>query len=137
MSDVTIGNGTYRIGKLSCRSQFHLTRRLAPFIQAMGTNLAAFDRIQNGDFAALQPLAEVLAKMSDADADYVINLCLSVCERQHGPTWAKVTAPNGAIMFADIEMPQMIRLAIEAIRENLKGFFPGGGQASEAAPATA
>jgi hypothetical protein len=82
-------------------------------------------KLDLGDMVAMTgPVMEMLSKMSDDEANYIIFTCLSACRRKQGEAWAPVMSPDGKrIMFADIEMPAMIRLSIETMKLNLGNFL--------------
>lgn len=115
---------TYRAGKLDAMRQFHVTRRLAPLLPDLAK--AGITPGATGDVTAiLEPLAKAVAAMPDADAEYVLNTCLSVVERkQAAGGWAKVMT-GGQLMFEDIDMAAMLVVAWEVLRHNLSGFFAG------------
>jgi hypothetical protein len=76
------------------------------------------------------PLTDALSGMSDEDVDYVLDVCLGVCQRlQPNGQGAPVIARGGGLMFEDIDMGQMMQLAVKVIQENLGGFFPGAAAA--------
>lgn len=119
--ETTIKGKTYRAGRMDARRQFHVVRRLAPLLSGL-TDLAA---LKSDPMAALGPLAETIATMKDEDADYVLDACLEVTERQQAAGgWAKVMR-HGSLMFEDLDMADMLRLAGAALVENLGGFFDG------------
>ena len=127
---ITIKEKTYRAGRMDARRQFHVVRRLAPIISGL-TDLAA---LKSDPMAALGPIAEALAAMKDEDADYILNACLEVTERQQpAGGWAKVMR-QGSLMFEDLDMADMLRLAGVALVENLGGFFDGLPQRSAPPP---
>jgi hypothetical protein len=116
-----IKDQTYRSGKLNARQQFHVARRLAPVLGG----LATASQGKTDDFATfLQPIADAIAGMSDADCDYVLDTCLAVVQRQQGSSWANILV-NKSQMFDDIDMGVMLQLAAKVITENLGGFFQG------------
>jgi hypothetical protein len=127
MSDtVEVGGFQYRIGRIDARKQFHVARRLAPLLAGM-TGLP--DKAA-GFSGFIGPLTDALSGMSDEDVDYVLDVCLGVCQRMqpngHG---APVIARGGGLMFEDIDMGQMVQLAVKVIQQNLSGFFPGAAAA--------
>jgi len=112
---------TYRTGKIDARSQFHIVRRLAPVLgeiapAAAGGNMGGLD--------ALPPLANAIAKLSDADADYCLFGLLAVVSRKQpqGTGWGPVSTGN-TLMYADIDMVGMLQLAWKALEFNMSGFF--------------
>lgn len=124
--DFTHKGVAYKAGSLDAMKQFHVTRRLAPFLPKLaGDGLPLNTEALSGAavFAFLEPLAACVATMSDADAEYVLHTCLEVVERQQ-PTggWAKVMA-GGRLMFEDIDMAAMLVCAFHVLQRNLSGFF--------------
>lgn len=119
-----IGGNTYRSGKMDTFKQFHVSRRLAPVLGG----LAAMAEGEADNFAAfLQPIAEAVARMSDADCDFILQSCLGVVQRQQGNAWSPIYAGGGsALMFDDIDLGSMMQIAAKVIQENLGGFFQGG-----------
>lgn len=126
MNDIVeVGGHKYRIGRMDARKQFHVARRLSPLLAGMG----GLGDKSAGFAAALAPLTEALSSMSDEDVDYVLDACLGVCHRlQQDGRPAPVMTRSG-LMFDDIDMAQMIQLAVKVIKENLGGFFPGAAAA--------
>jgi hypothetical protein len=124
---VEVGGFSYRIGRIDARKQFHVSRRLMPLLARLGGAAALKSQAGADGFTKfLGPLSEVLSKMSDEDVDYVLDACLSVCQRiQPNGQGAPVMARGGGMMFNDIDMGQMVQLTVHVIRENLSGFFPG------------
>ena len=144
--ETTINGADYQIRKLTPFQQFHVARRLAPALWALGT--AAADAIStaktpaadvttsahgeapahaplSGMLAAFGPVAEAFAKMSNEDTEYILSTCLAVCFRRSGNGWAAI-APSGSggmMAFDDINLPVMMQLAMEVIKANLGNFF--------------
>lgn len=127
MNDIVeVGGQKYRIGRIDARKQFHVARRLAPLLAGM----SAAPEKSTGFAAFIGPLTDALSGMSDEDVDYVLDVCLGVCQRmQPNGQGAPVIARSGGLMFEDIDMGQMIQLAVKVIQENLGGFFPGAAAA--------
>jgi hypothetical protein len=119
----------YRTGRLTAFQQFHIARKLAPALFALGkaamkdegqlSSMKDFDVL-----LAFGPLVEVISKMSEADTEYVLNVCLSTCQRQEGNAWAAVYTIGQRLMFEDIGLQAMLQLTVAVIRENLGNFFP-------------
>lgn len=139
MAEFQVGDKTYRSGKLSAMTQFHMVRRLAPLLGGIGAAAAAVrgqipaapadpaasplpsETFLQADIIAM--VADAVGKMSDQDTEYVINTCLSVCQRQQeGNVWAPVTR-SGRMMFEDIDMAQMLQITWRVLQENLSSFF--------------
>lgn len=112
---------TYSVGKIDARSQFHIVRRLAP---VLGEIAPAAANGKLGGMDALPPLANAIAKLSDADADYCLFGLLGVIKRKQpqGMGWGPVSTGN-AIMYDDIDMAAMLQLAWKALEFNMSGFF--------------
>lgn len=111
---------SYRVGKIDARAQFHIVRRLAPVIG----ELAPAPQGGKGGIEALPAIAGAVANLTDADADYCIFGLLRVVSRKqpNGLGWGPV-ATGELLMYDDITMPQMMKLAWEALSFNMSGFF--------------
>lgn len=118
--EVEIEGQTYRIGKLDARAQFHIVRRLAPVLGELAP------AIQGGNkgVEVLPPLAAAVAKLSDDDADYCIFGLLKVVSRKqpNGLGWGPVCTGN-LLMYDDISMPVMLKLAWNSLSQNMQSFF--------------
>lgn len=121
----------YSIGAMDAFTQFHVARRIAPAMQALGMSvleLAAVGKETGNDAAMLavsKPVIEVISKMSNEDVDFIIRACLSCCTRKPSGVeagWAPIMS-NGRLLFADIQMPTMMRLTIEVLKVRLGSFF--------------
>jgi len=142
MKTETSNGVEYLIDKLDAFEQIHVGRKLAPLLAHA---LPAFLSIQNEveseregvEIVLLSgagiPIADVLAKMSDEDANYVMHKCLARCQRKQAKGWAKVFA-NGVLMFQEIGGDDIIRLTKSVVEVSLSRFFPTGQPAS---PSTA
>ncbi len=111
---------TYRVNKIDARSQFHIVRRLAPVLGQVAPAIQG----GKGGMDALPALADAIAKLSDDDADYVLFGLLKVVNRKQdqGLGWGPVCTGT-SIMYDDITMPTMLKLAWEAMSFNMSGFF--------------
>lgn len=165
MSQTTINDHLYEVGALNARQQFHLSRKLAPIIPKivpvftrLAPILVRLDNIAKGEpehlsaeevdkrnqefmdlIASCSPIADALSAMSDADADYVIDLCLSKVQIQQrlptGTIWADVMPKPGVLAFDSVDMSVMLRLVITSVSVNLGPFIRGAiGKASSMAP---
>lgn len=129
---IEVNGAQYLIGKLDARTQFHVFRRLGPLLAVVGVPvmqmMAAHKSLkeaeaQGGQLAALlAPVMDALSKMSDTDVDYVLDRCLAVCARLEGERPAPVMR-QGVLVYQDLDMVAMVRLAIEVVKENLGNFF--------------
>lgn len=129
MSEMTVGQFNYQFGKLAAMTQFHVVRRLAPVLAAMGlsiTEMVAKGKSLKEDDVVLfvmDKASDVLAKMSNEDAEYIIHSCLAVVRRQQGDRWMPMMTGK-SFQFQDIDMQLMIQLTVEVLKENLASFFP-------------
>jgi len=104
------------------------------------TQLRAMARRAVDMEAMAHPIMEALAALPDADCDYVLDLCLAVVQRMQsgngaGPIWSDIwNARANKLMFEDIELPAMLQIAMEVLRENLMGFFSGPQPSVSATP---
>jgi hypothetical protein len=142
MIELEIAGRKYRTGKLNAKEQFHIVRRLAPLLAGLGESLSqiptpvivnGLDNEQTNSqdvdvWRALEPVAEALSQMTDADCDYVLNVCLSKASRFNGQNWGPIWV-NGQPMFEDeLDLSAMMQLTITTIQENLGNFFQGAPQ---------
>lgn len=131
--ELTLGSAEYSTRKLSAIQQFHVARRLAPLLWALGEGLVqalssgkseiSVDGVDANGLFALKNVADMVAQMSDADSEYVLNTCLSVVRRKQSGGWANIQASGGGLMFDDIDLQTMMQLAVTVIKENLGNFF--------------
>jgi hypothetical protein len=127
----------YQAVKVDALKQFHLARRLSPFLEAIVPVIAkvkggvldadnpeaSFDALLEG----YAPFAKMMADMPDDQADYILFGLLACVKRKQpqGLGWANVSSGN-ALMFQDINVMQMLQMAYHAMTENLADFFPRG-----------
>lgn len=126
-TELTLGQDRYQIGRLPALSQFHVTRRVAPILANMGVSvidsLRTTGELSDEDMVSVMgTAAEVVAKMTDADVDYVIFTCLAVVRKKQEDVWAAVVSGK-QFMFQDMDMQLMMRLTVAVLKENLSGFF--------------
>jgi len=134
-SEKVVGAHTYRIGRLNAKAQLHIVRRIAPvFADSAPMVLALIRRFQAGEKVQAEAMIEhfgsaanAFKSMSDDDVDYVIDKAMSVVERQMqgGTGWARMTAPNGVMMFQDLTWPETLQIVWLVIQENVLNFFAG------------
>lgn len=129
MNEITIAGNTYRYGKLNAFAQFHLERRIMPLVfSAFPVFFGAADKKEDSvvSFKDIleksKPLADVLSKMSDEDADYITRTCLSVIQRKQGMEWVSVMS-DGHLMFDDLDAFETVLLSFFVIRRNLANFM--------------
>lgn len=142
MTELEIGGNAYRINSMSAMTQFHVMRKLGPVLPGIVPVLAqaaaalpqADDQEDGGAMTTVDgvaaiamaacPLLDGLAAMADADAEYVINHCLSAVMRRDsgGKSWSAVSR-DGVTMFDDIDLMTSMQIVWAVLRENYTGFF--------------
>lgn len=130
MNTADINGITYSIGKLDAFQQLHVARKLAPFLAHLFPMLAklapqAEGSADLGDVLmelAAGPLADIFCRMAKEDVDFVVNTCLSVCQRKQDTGYKKIFA-NGSLMFNDIQLDTLVSLTLAVVQENLGRFF--------------
>jgi hypothetical protein len=135
ITEVKIGERNFRYGRLDTMTTMHCARRMGPILVGALPALMAWldtsegtseDRKTEIVWLLLQAIPSALgafARMTDEDAEYVINKCLSVSQIQQGQTWAPVRKAN-ITMFADLTLQETMQLAFVVMRESLGiGFF--------------
>ena len=101
MDELVVSGKVYRIGKLPAMDAFHLGRKLLPL-----------------HLAAENIIAE-LSKMSTADAEFAINICLAVAQRQQGNSWAPVYIKgSNRIMFDDMTGEDLFKIMMATAKAN-------------------
>lgn len=139
---ITISGKNYTIGRLNALDQLHVSRKIAPIIPSLipiisevakGGLSKVIESMESGDdvelenidlkeldglSGALSPLMEVIAGMSEADTNLVIDKCLSVVIRD-----GAVLCRGESIMFDDLDMMQILPLVVAVIRKNLGNFI--------------
>ena len=135
MAEFEIAGVEYSSGKLNAFQQLHLSRRLAPIIPKLLPAFLGLQGVKVGDkfttdlpklADALEPFAEEIARMPEADVDYIIGLTMSVVRRKQGPTWVRIWNDAAKVLqFDDIELPTLIEICVKVIVDNLGPFMAG------------
>lgn len=130
----TVAGNSYKARKMPAMTQFHVARRLAPILGALMEAVPAsamdgktVDLAKIDGLKMMEPIAQVISTMSDADSEYILNACLEACDRQQpgDAGWGPVKAKGSkAPQYSDIDMPAMLQIAWKVIQENLGAFFP-------------
>jgi hypothetical protein len=147
MRDLELGDPPikYRINSMKVFDQAHVARKVMPIVFRMGASMAGAtaktDGAPNGVattnghdeqsvaeqneiiFDAMLPVADIIAKMSEEDFNYVLNKCLSACERYNGATYVPLMRSN-QLMF-ELELTAMLRLTVEVVTDNLSPTLIG------------
>lgn len=129
MHEMELNGITYKSGLLTPIKQFHIARRLAPVLGAGAKLIPSFQNIgdkQMSDVIAdldLDELAEALAGMADEQSEYVLFGLLECISRKQdqGMGFAPVCRGN-SLMFADLNLLDLMKLAAFSFKTNLAGF---------------
>lgn len=148
LDEFQIGDFTYRAYNMSARVQFHVARRIGPLLVQLlpvapqltaPTPIGADGKPATNDkllFVAtlIEPLSEALAKLSDADCDYVLDECLSVVQRrQEQGNWVNVWNRSAkASQFADIDLSTMLQIVVKVLASQLTPFTLSNNQSTPA-----
>lgn len=140
-TEVEVGGHTYQIGHLNVFDQLTVVKRLGPLLASL---LKTGESVRGGGPAeenvgavlvrVLPQIAEGFSKLPDEDLLYVVKKCLSVISRQEGPAWKRIVAAGNTqqLMYADIELPQMMELSWAVIQSSLDQYFPSPAPKSQA-----
>jgi hypothetical protein len=111
-----------------------VARRLAPILADILPHMPkissmkefeALDEDRKFDLLAklAPPFMNGLAKLSNADSEEVLHTLLSCVQvKQAAGNWANVSV-GGTLMFQDMDLAAMMRLAAQSFVFNLSGFF--------------
>lgn len=126
MPEVEVAGHTYNIGKLTARQQFDITRRLG-FVANILEQEVEPEHADGARFIA-GLLTNAFATVSQADMDFVLDVCLGVIttKRTEGSRPVSIWNLQGRVpQFEDmgIDMPVMMELVDAVIQENLASFF--------------
>lgn len=134
-NDFTIGGRSFKLSKINAMKQFHVVRRIAPILGDMLPALKDVARVhknaenmsQDDQFeqmaTIISPIMTGLARLSDADANFVLYSLLAAVEmKQDSGNWAKIS--NGdMLLFDNLDLPTMLQAAGRAFAFNMIGFF--------------
>ena len=119
----------YQFTKLNARKQFHILRRLTPVLQDLAPLIKSLNKKDAEQtelgLEVVQHIGIALGKLTDADADFILDNLLDSVSRDNGQGlgFSPVRA-NGVQMFQDIDMPTELTLAFHAIKANYTDFIP-------------
>ena len=131
MTDFEVGGINYRAGTMNAIKQLQVVRRLAPLLAALNSaDLAglagqASDGSGAGLAAAIGPLTEAFAAMSDENTEYVLSACLSICQREipGGLGWTPIWSVQGkTLMFDDINLMVLVQIVGRVVMANVGDF---------------
>ena len=153
---VVLGEREYQIGRLDCFDAMHVARLVSPLLPAFfgqifgrvldlvqkskDANGATLDDIfsEVGEVITLcEPLLYRVASMDREIFESVVKTCLSCVERKTGKTYGRVFV-NGNLMFADMDMNEILQLTIKVIDRELRptivGLLKSAGSSAETSP---
>ncbi|MDR1979776.1 MAG: hypothetical protein LBQ42_13655 [Synergistaceae bacterium] len=117
------GATRYRAGVLDAFSQLYVAKRLVPILKGF-TDIASMNAGEL-NISSLDKFLDAVSGLKDEDLRYIISTCLSVASKQEGKTWVRMTATNGALMFEDMGIIEMLTICWYVIKANLEGFTRG------------
>jgi len=142
-----IDGQSYRAVKLDTFAQLHLSRKISPvlpkllpamfkvfqsgrrgvFAELADSEEPKVDAVMIDDLAtALEPVAAVLAGMSDQDAEYVYSACLAVVQRRVDNNWTPIWSKQQSVcLFDDIDLGVMTQIVARVTMDSLGGFIKG------------
>ncbi len=128
------GGRKFQLVKIDAMKQFHIMRRIGPILADMVQGFQSITKAKDEKLSEEQMLAAFgklaepvmggLAKLPDADADFVLMSLLSSVEvyQAQFSNWSRIS--NGtSIAMQDIELPILLQAAGKALMYNLSGFF--------------
>ena len=123
--DIEYESGTthYRAGVLDAFSQLYVAKRLVPILK--GFTEISTREINTLDLHSLDKFIDAVSGLKDEDLRFVISTCLSVASKQDVKTWIRLTASNGALMFEDMGLVEMLTICFHVVKANLAGFTRG------------
>jgi hypothetical protein len=112
---------------------------LAPRLMTVTPETMSDPAAAKGFQEAVEAFAGALAKIPDADCDYVIDRCMEATQiltggNGSGVVWTDLWNPRANRFQVEIDMAEMIQIASEVMRDNLSGFFSTPPTADEAMP---
>lgn len=120
MKTVKCNDVEYIVANLDTFAQLHVARKLGPSLPIVEGLIDPRNAEKDKNMLAVLMLSHI----NDTDAEFVVRKCLSAVSRRSADgTLAKVQAPNGALMFDDIELHTLLEITVEVIEQNLGDFF--------------
>lgn len=129
MGDFTVAGHQFKCGKMGAFQQFHVARRLAPILGSLKEAFAsagAGKGMTDGELLEVifEPMANAISRMSDEDAEYVLNACLDTVQMQQGTVWVRIRSGK-QMMFDFIGLPEMMQITVAVLQDNFANFFSG------------
>ena len=122
MSELLVNGKTFILhGRLDAFTQLHVARKLGPSIPIIEGLIGLENAGKDKNILTVLMLSHI----SDNDTEYVMRKCLALVYRKQGETMkpAPIQAPDGALVFDDITLSEMLQLTVAVIDENLGTFF--------------
>lgn len=120
-----IGGHSYRVGKLNAFDQLNVARRLSQALIPIG-NLRSMADPKPDDAALARAFVTLTSQIPVDDMDQARNILFAVVTRDLGGDrgWARITAPNGSLMYDDIDLAGLSAIMVKALDANgLIDFF--------------
>ena len=145
MAEFSVGEHSYRSETMDARLQLHVARRLMPVLPSFREMIIADPEDPVSQLRALQPLAEAIAAMKDADVDYILDACMrhTFMAQKHGANgdisgWTRLWNEAAGRAQFKMDMNEMLQIARAVIVENIGGFLsePLSSLSEEQPPAT-
>lgn len=131
--DFEIGGLKYRAANLNAFKQIALAMKLAGVAGALASFMdkkakaqAKIELVEQSPIAMVEPILQAVAKLPQADVDFILSTCLEVVTMQQkgGAAWAPVQVGPGQLMFPDIlDGPVVLQICGKVLEANLSSFF--------------
>jgi len=119
------GGHTYRISKLNAFDQFNIARRLSQALVPLGNLRQAADE-RPDDKALALAFVTLAANLAEDDVTKSMTTLLASVERSlgAGQGWARITTPQGTLMYEDIDLVDLNVIIVKTLDANrLIDFF--------------
>lgn len=120
--EFSVGGKNFRADKMDCFKQFHVLRKAGPLYPSVVGAL----KIKDQDLMlAVGYVAAAFARLSDDEANFIMNACLSTCAMKQGSVWSPIMSPSGALMFQDLALPEILEIVWKVLEYNFGPFIQG------------
>jgi hypothetical protein len=116
--ELELNGSHYRTGELTAFDQLHIARKLSYGLIPLDGVIREENKGKDKQLMTLL----MFSKMDDGDADYVMKKCLGSVLIKQGDAWSKIVKGD-SLMFDTISLPDMLKLSLAVIEENLGDFF--------------
>jgi len=110
MTEVNISGNTYSIRKLPLIQQFHISRKLIPYILTGSKE----------DFKL--SVLGALSRMGESESEFIVNAALAVTQRKQDVLWSPIGTLK-APQFDDASVMDYFDIAAEVVVDSLSSFF--------------